>query len=91
MEQSCFDRSFKGRLELEAAEKCGCYYCQAIYEPSSINEWVDKQKTALCPKCGVDAVIPYIPEIDGTPEEFIEYLKESYNKGFGPIGDSDEI
>ena len=39
------------------SEKCGCFYCLAVYSPSEIGDWIDGDDTALCPKCGIDAVI----------------------------------
>jgi hypothetical protein len=45
------------RLELQASDLCGCFYCNAIYPPSEITEWVDDGQTALCAKCGIDSVI----------------------------------
>ena len=44
------------RMELEASEVCGCIACERIYFPSEIVRWVDGE-TALCPHCGVDAVV----------------------------------
>lgn len=45
---------------------CGCFYCLSIFPPSEIVEWIDESedslrgpgKTAMCPKCGIDAVLP---------------------------------
>lgn len=38
--------------------KCGCFYCLAIFAPSEIEEWVeDALGTAICPYCGIDSVI----------------------------------
>ena len=46
------------RAAIEASALCGCFHCMAIYPPSAITDWTDyKQDTALCPRCGVDAVI----------------------------------
>jgi hypothetical protein len=44
------------RIELEASEVCGCIACERIYFPSEIVRWVDEE-TAVCPHCGVDAVV----------------------------------
>jgi hypothetical protein len=41
-----------------AAKICGCYHCMAIFEPKEIKEWTDKNQTALCPFCNVDAILP---------------------------------
>ena len=48
------------RAEVEASAVCGCFYCLAVYTPPTITEWVDEGdggETAVCPACGVDAVL----------------------------------
>lgn len=47
----------KHRGELEASERCGCFFCFRTFPPGSIKAWTDKNQTALCPACGVDSVI----------------------------------
>ena len=45
---------------------CGCFYCVSIFSTSEINEWIDEPndcprgqgRTAVCPNCGIDAVLP---------------------------------
>jgi hypothetical protein len=44
------------RMELEASEVCGCIACERIYFPSEVVRWLE-DATALCPHCGVDAVV----------------------------------
>ncbi|MGA9717184.1 MAG: hypothetical protein WBQ79_02805 [Acidobacteriaceae bacterium] len=44
------------QMELEASEVCGCIACERIYFPSEIVRWLD-DGTAMCPHCGVDAVV----------------------------------
>ena len=43
------------------SEVCGCFYCRKTFGPEQITEWVDFHDgvgtTALCPRCGIDAVI----------------------------------
>lgn len=45
---------------LQSAE-CGCFHCATIFQADEVQPWVDeahpKGATALCPKCGIDAVI----------------------------------
>lgn len=41
---------------------CGCFYCLSIFPVEKIGEddWTDdmmEERTALCPKCGIDSVI----------------------------------
>lgn len=43
---------------LRVAYVC-CFYCLQNYKPKEIKEWCDKGETALCPKCGIDAVLPF--------------------------------
>jgi hypothetical protein len=45
------------RSEIAKSEDCGCFHCLEILPSKSITEWVDGDKTALCPCCGIDAVI----------------------------------
>jgi hypothetical protein len=48
--------------EINASDLCGCFYCCSVFPPSEIVDWCDADvfeigQTALCPRCGVDAVI----------------------------------
>lgn len=45
------------REEVQGSEVCGCFYCLAVYGPGEIGEWIEAGRTAVCPRCGVDAVI----------------------------------
>jgi hypothetical protein len=46
----------------------GCFYCGATFAPAEITDWIDGPQvltgettdgvTALCPRCGIDAVLP---------------------------------
>lgn len=47
----------KHRTELEASARCGCFFCFRTFATSEIKTWIDAKQTALCPRCGVDAVI----------------------------------
>ena len=54
---SAHKHCIRHRAELEGSSTCGCFYCFEIFPPTQITEWVDADQTALCPKCGIDAVI----------------------------------
>lgn len=50
------------RQEILESTVCGCFCCCATFGPDAIREWVDDAddgigQTAVCPKCGIDAVI----------------------------------
>ena len=51
------DRCANHRIEMEASEIAGCFYCCETYSPSEIDEWIDGGTTAMCPRCGIDSVI----------------------------------
>ena len=75
--------SFGNKAELEKSTKCGCFYCVEIYEPKEIYDWVskgigDEKDTALCPYCGIDAVIGDASGFDISTE----FLNEMYNYWF---------
>ncbi len=40
------------------SETCGCFHCVSILSSKSIMKWDESGQSALCPKCGVDALIP---------------------------------
>lgn len=54
-------------------KKCGCFFCMKIFSPAEIIEWIDDDKTALCPNCCIDAIIG---ESSGFPitKEFLEKM-----------------
>lgn len=51
-----------------ASKRWGCCYCLAIFSPGEIREWIPEPRpkgkrleravTALCPRCGIDIVLP---------------------------------
>lgn len=49
--------SLRHRADVERSDRCGCFYCRAIFAPSTIDRWVDDGDTALCPHCEIDSVI----------------------------------
>lgn len=58
------------RKQLGMVTECACYHCCKIYCPVEIKEWVDSDDTAVCPHCGVDAVLPIYEE----KEKEMEFL-----------------
>jgi hypothetical protein len=50
-------KSSNHRDEILASALCGCFYCCETFSPLEIEEWVDEDTTALCPRCGIDSVI----------------------------------
>ncbi|MET0546236.1 MAG: hypothetical protein ABWZ40_07990 [Caulobacterales bacterium] len=52
------------RDAIQTATLCACYACGEDFAPAAIREWTDSDRTALCPYCGVDGVIP---DVSGLP------------------------
>jgi len=68
-------RSSLNRDEVTASELCGCFYCLAVFGSPEIDEWWDDGRTAVCPRCGIDSVLP--------GETNKEFLLEMYEYWFG--------
>jgi hypothetical protein len=56
--ESAHRHSSKHQAEIEQSEICACFSCCKSFSASDIDEWLDDEDgTALCPNCGIDAVI----------------------------------
>jgi uncharacterized paraquat-inducible protein A len=64
--------AMNNRKEVAASETVGCYHCLAIYSGKEVVQFTDDGKTALCPKCNHDCVLPSSKNYDLTPR----FLKE---------------
>jgi hypothetical protein len=71
--------SFIHRKQLAHTERAGCFYCLEFFDVAQIVEWTDDEQTALCPLCGIDAVLPATEEIKP------EFLKQMQQYWFAPI------
>ncbi len=71
------------RAQIERSELCGCFSCERTFPPAAISGWTDARgsdgsgQTALCPFCGVDAVIGSGADITITAE-LLAKLRKSY-------------
>jgi hypothetical protein len=75
------------RDEILHSERCGCFYCLAIFAPHEVKDWVDEKpttegisslgETALCLRCGIDSVIG---SSSGYPiiETFLDRMKQHW-------------
>ena len=43
---------------VDTADQCYCFYCKRRINAADITEYADDGQTALCPKCGVDSLLP---------------------------------
>lgn len=49
------------RALLTESGRCACFFCLRRFNTSEITEWVGKRDRALCPRCGIDSVLPDPP------------------------------
>jgi hypothetical protein len=78
------------RTLVERSSRCGCFYCEALFAPGEIADWIDwpgghedqgPGQTALCPRCGIDAVLPdAAPAVSFTPELLAEMRRHWFSK-----------
>jgi len=54
---SALQHAANHRTELTASVRCGCFFCFRTFAVTDIRKWIDKNQTALCPRCGIDSVI----------------------------------
>ncbi len=78
--QAAAKYSLRNMKALRKDSRCGCYFCQSIFSPKEIEEWIDGEDTAICPYCWVDSVIG---ESSGYPitEDFLKEMGD-YMFGF---------
>lgn len=55
--KSAHQYSSNHRTDLEKGEVCGCFHCCKTFSPEKIVDWIDDGSTAICPFCGIDAII----------------------------------
>jgi hypothetical protein len=66
--------------EIARSELCGCFYCERLFPPSEIKEWIDAADTARCPHCGIDSVLGSAAGFPLT-EEFLEAMNRHWFGG----------
>ncbi len=67
---------------LAESQMAGCYYCLEIYPAKEVEEFLEVENTALCPKCGIDCVLG--DKIDFPLNK--EVLQELHNFWFSDRG-----
>jgi len=65
------------RPALEASTRCACFFCFRAFATTEIKAWIDGDTTALCPGCGVDAVLG---DASGAPisDGFLRKMHQHY-------------
>ena len=73
------------RKLVRASKKCGCFHCEAVFAPSSIDEWIEETQgnysmapdpfTAVCPHCGIDSVLGDACQYPVTDPAFLHAMR----------------
>jgi len=91
MEQELLDahsHCVRNKAELNLSAKAGCFYCLHSYDASEVWEYIkelsedEERTTAMCPKCGVDAVIG---DKSGYPVLDPLFLKRMHSHWFSSV------
>ena len=69
--------SSRHRAQVLASELCGCFHCLATFAPAEVEEWWDDDQTAVCPRCGIDAVLGSACPYPLTPD-FLERMRRHW-------------
>lgn len=86
-QESLHKYSSRNRDLLSRSNRAGCFYCQTLFDPKEIEDWIDGRQvetgelsdgvTALCPRCGIDAVLPSAAPIQ-LSEELLAEMHEHW-------------
>jgi hypothetical protein len=82
-----YSSNHKEAVNLSGA--CVCFYCEERIPTASIIEWTDSgDSTAICPRCGVDALIPE-KLIEVTPQLLVAMRYFYFDKKAEPLTKED--
>lgn len=65
--------AFNNKDKVQISEKAACFYCLACFDAAECVEFTDEDNddTAICPKCGVDFVLP---DTSGLPITDVHFM-----------------
>jgi hypothetical protein len=73
--RKAYESASNHRLQVEASKRCGCFNCKTTFPAAEVVAWDDTTQTALCPRCGVDAVIG---DASGEPVNDLTFLRKMH-------------
>lgn len=76
--EAAHKHSAPNRDEIARSEVCGCLYCRSVFARTAITDWCDEvdgeNMTALCPRCGIDSVLPSASGYPVADKQFLERM-----------------
>lgn len=76
MLEAAHQHSFHNHALIRAGGSCGCFYCLRTFDASRVQRFVDDGQTALCPFCGIDAVLPV--QVDPIDANFLRQMRRRF-------------
>lgn len=73
---------------LRKSHYCACFHCTEFFFADKVREFTDGNNTALCPFCGVDAVVPHVEEVCELSAPLIKAMNARF---FGDTPPSDPL
>ncbi|MBZ0186038.1 MAG: hypothetical protein K8F91_07250 [Candidatus Obscuribacterales bacterium] len=73
--QRAHQHSSNHRSSIESGNLCGCFHCVCTFRPAEITKWTDGENTALCPYCGIDAVVSS-HDVQDISTDFLNAMRE---------------
>lgn len=73
--------SYDNRNAVHASETCGCFHCEKIFPAAEVSRFLTEASghTALCPHCGIDAILGDASGLEISPN----FLRKMRVKWFG--------
>ena len=75
-----YSHSKNNYTQVKNGKVCGCFCCQKIFDANKVKNYLnDSLKTAICPFCGVDAVVAQTDKIIIDAKILCELNKKYFN------------
>ena len=68
------NHTIENKKQVLASQTCRCANCLATFSGAEVTEFTDKGKTAVCPKCGVEAVLPDC--VEGLDDQLLQEIHD---------------
>lgn len=71
--------SFRNKDLVKRSKICACFQCRTWFSSKEVNSYIPGEETAICPRCGIDSVLP---DASGIPLDR-DFVAEMHRYWFG--------
>lgn len=72
------DAAINNRHAVMASTRCGCFSCEAMFHGWEITDFTERDFSAVCPRCGIDSVLPeHLPNAQ-LSQALLRQMRERY-------------